>query len=589
LSRRVWLAAALLLSGCKSEVGVCKVDGDCPSPQRCVASACSTATASASVVADENDPRTHTARLSDPAKRDAAVDAIARLVEAVMAQDAGDPGGPHAAPLLDAVVGPLASVAKTAKLDSTRQAKVLRLLAQSRHRGAEDALVEAIRLHRVDGKQPTPVDRVMGEVVAAAADMNLSASAPALWTLFQALHASSRKAEVGGFSGSLASAVARLAMPAWAGNARKLLAAPLDPEGDLKRFRDQLYWQKTAALVLGRLRDAGAVEALMKVGLDPQKHDMGPEVLSALTRIGTPASEIAKAVLASEHESLLAHAADRYRNAREKDVADVVDRGADGVRITFAVQVLAAVGRSADATTLLDGLERADPIGRGRIAAMLFGVPKTAETLDAFKKVVKTSPLDLPVADAHRGVAALYAVVPYWLEPSLVPWLAELAAGLSGSDTGLAPFRDAALRACMTAMTQAQLGAVQPLADLITKEKWDKDWAAAASALDTCSEDAACWLKRISRSPDGKSKFSATKAAVMTAMFAEPSHVDAMVTKLGHIRALEPRRMLVLGLGRLHPSGDDALAARVEKALTIAGMRDPVTARAVARLVSRTE
>jgi hypothetical protein len=39
-------------------------------------------------------------------------------------------------------------------------------------------------------------------------------------------------------------------------------------------YRDQLFWQTTAAKLLGQLKDAAAVEPLMKVMLDPAKADI---------------------------------------------------------------------------------------------------------------------------------------------------------------------------------------------------------------------------------------------------------------------------------------------------------------------------
>lgn len=581
------LSAWLGATGCKASAGEsCSADDDCEAPLRCASGQCATASPSAAAPS-ESDPATHVARLSESGRRDEAVDALLRMYEATSAQDQGDATGPHVTALLDTIAGPLAEVAKTGKLDPKRQAAVLAMLARSRHPDAAPVLVAAIGGHRVDAAPPTPVDAVMGEVVSAAADLGLEQTREPIWSLFRGLHASSKKGEIGGFAPALSGAVERLAVPAWEAEAAKMLAAPLDPNGALKAFRDQLFWQRTAARLLGRLRSESAVEPLMRVVLDPQKHDIAPAAIEALASIGAPAAETARLVLAGEHRALGEHAQDRYRNAREKDVADVVDRSADDVRITQSALVLTAVGSASDREAVIDAMTRADAIGRGRIAEALDALPDSEATRKAFQETVADSPLDLPIADEHRGVVALYLAVPRWLDPALAAWLSDLASKLQGTDTGLAPFREAALRSSMVVMDAPQTEAVEALAELITKEKWEADLATAKALLESCKRDAACYLERLDKERSSTASFAATKAAAMAAIHAEKNHTDALVDAVKRTRQTEPRRLLALGLAKLHPGGDPALAKRLETALGVAGTRDPVIAGVIARLRNR--
>ncbi|HHH27891.1 MAG TPA: hypothetical protein ENK57_06055 [Polyangiaceae bacterium] len=589
------------LSGCKAGAGEpCREDRACEEGLVCAEGRCASATASASAAPSESDPATHVARLSDPSRRAEAIDALLRMAEGTVAQDHGDPTGPHAKPLLDAIVAPLAHVAADGKLGPKRQAALLTMLSKSRHPAAAPALVAAIRRRSADeakwadDRPPSPSDAAMGEVVTAAADLELDEARAPLWTLFTSLRASSRKGEAGAFAAALGRAVERLAVPKWEPEASTLLAGPLDPDGDLRAFRDQLQWQRTAARVLGRLRKASAVEPLMRVALDPQKHDVAPAAIEALSNIGAPAADVARQVLSGEHQALLSHAADRYRNAREKDVADVVDRTADDVRITQATLVIVAVGRADGTEAALDGLRRADPIGRGRIAAELDALPSSEASLEAFRETVEDSPLDLPIADEHRGVVALYLAMPSWLDPSLAPWLSELATKLQGTDTGLAPFREAALRASMLVMTAAHVDRVRTLAELITKSKWEADFDAATALLETCKEDVPCYLKQLAErekanATEGAAKddLVAAKAAAMAAIHAQSADADALTEALIDARTATARRLLAAGLAKLFPNGDAARADRLDRALGVAGARDPEIAGVIARLRGR--
>ena len=600
------LAVAVVLGtaslwGCKAGEGEpCRETRACEEGLTCTDGRCASAAASASAAPAESDPATHVARLPDPGRRGEAVDTLLKMLEGTLAQDGDDPTGPHAKPLLDTVAAPLARVAADGQLAPERQAKLLTMLAKSRHPAIAPALVAATRRRSADkaawadDRPPSPADAAMGDVVSAAADLELEAARAPLWILFNALRASSRKGEAGAFAAALGRAAERLATPAWEAEASKLLAAPLDPDGNLRGFRDQLHWQRTAARVLGRLRAKSAVEPLMRVALDPQKHDVAPAAIEALSNIGAPSAEVATAVLAGEHTALLSHAADRYRNAREKDVADVVDRTADDVRVTQATLVVVAVGRAEGTEAALDGLTRADPIGRGRIAAELHALPKTEATLSAYRETIEKSPLDLPITDEHRGLAALYLTMPRWLDPTLAPWLSELAVKLQGTDTGLASFREAALRSAMLVMTTEHLDAVRALGELITKDKWEADFEASAKLLEACKRKVPCYLEALrerekASAAEGAAKddLGAAKAAAMAATFAEPSDADALTEALVDARTTAARRLLAAGLAKLFPKGDPARADRLDRALGVAGARDPEIAGVIARLRGR--
>ena len=73
----------------------------------------------------------------------------------------------------------------------------------------------------------------------------------------------------------------------------------------------------------------------------------------------------------------------------------------------------------------------------------------------------------------------------------------------------------------------------------------------------------------------------------MAATFAEPSDADALTEALVDARTTAARRLLAAGLAKLFPKGDPARADRLDRALGVAGARDPEIAGVIARLRGR--
>ncbi|MEZ4441732.1 MAG: HEAT repeat domain-containing protein [Polyangiaceae bacterium] len=524
LLAQLWLSS-LLLVGCKAGVGEpCTTSEDCEAPFGCFDQKCAAAPSATAAAGDPTSVALAQLRPEDPAE---AVDALLRLDELARAQ----PDGSRAA-LLARITGPLAEIASRKPLDPKRQAAVLQLLAESGRPEADPALVAALQRHRVDDEQPGPVDLVMAKVVSAAADRGLEDARAPLFKLFTALRASSRKGEAGGLAKAVGRAVERLAAPTWRDEAIRLLEPPIDPNGRIGPLRDAVFTQRTAARILGSLAAPEAVEPLFRVVLDPHKRDVASAAVAALGAIGEPAREAARSLLAEGSTPLHRHAEDSFRLAREHDLPDVVDQTASDDRVTMAAVVLAHGGQAADEARVLEAMKSVGSIGRGRIAAALPFLPPSDATVKAFKDTLAESPLDLPIDDAHRGVAALIRVAPGLHRPEIVPWLADWAIELTGTDTALAPFREAALDAVLLAMSTDQTPAVQALADLITKEKWQARLSLARQLSDTCKHGSACWLDRIGRAEGELAPFEREKAAVMAATFAKTDDERAALRKV---------------------------------------------------------
>ena len=149
------------------------------------------------------------------------------------------------------------------KLPVDKQAQVMELLATSRHPQAAGAIVEVLRLYRVDNKPGTRLDGAMAEVVVAAADMKLHEAAESVLRMFVALHVSWQGGAFESLASALENAAIVLADDAWEKELTAMLAAPIDPDGDHKTWRDQVPLatrRLTGARTLARRKGDGAAD-----------------------------------------------------------------------------------------------------------------------------------------------------------------------------------------------------------------------------------------------------------------------------------------------------------------------------------------
>ncbi len=540
---------------------------------------------------EEEDALTHVYRLSEPARRVAAIDTLNGLFDSSLAQDSGDRGGPHVAAVIEDIAKPLAKAYLQGDLPATSQTKALHLMAKCRHGDTRKALIEAVKTFKINDQAAGAHEAAIGAALVAIADLREQGAADPVFRLFTTLRASSRTAQVQGFSHALRKAVMALVTPAWEDRLIHMIGQPVAPHSDIKRWQDEVFWQITAARALGQLGSPKALEPLMKIVLSPLREDIAPAAIEALVMLGKPAAELATDVLSGDAQELVGYAAEQHRQAVAQSLAAALGRSADSQRITSAAIVLAHIGRADSTEAVLDALGKTDAIGKGRIAVHLPKLPPSAEVLDAFKATYEQSPLDLSISAQHHGVAALIRVIPEFLDPSLTPWLIERAAGLAGNDTANAPFRDPALAVAMQLMTNDQAGEVHKLGELITPEKWQGDHRLAVRLLSTCEQKVDCYLQQLREAtPKDKGSFKLLKAATMAGLLAKPKDRPAILKALTIAPSPTLRRVLATALDRLSPRGDAPLAKQLEQTLRkLSAIDDPFLSAVVGRLRARVD
>ncbi len=360
-----------------------------------------TVTATSTIVgcADENDPATWVDRLSDPIQRPAAVKRLLQFYEDAMTNDDKNREGPTVAPLLETIVPPLAELAATGELDTRSQGDVLAFLADSRHEKAVPALVKALEDYKPDDKRADEYDNKMADVVRNVGEMVRSGTIKdnkeinsALMKIFTNLRAATPKAQNKGFFRILNHVMIQIHDPSWEQALIGMLNKPIKSAKQkfLKDLTNEVYWQITAAEVLGEIESKAAVKPLIKVVLSPFKANIATTAVNALIKIGQPALDAGVALMNGEDTELKEYAEAEFRRAaddREEKLDAKGEKQAKTAYLNNAVVIVGNIGTKACLGPMIDVIDKGDLVTKSLVAAELYKLPVSPEAKDKFKEV----------------------------------------------------------------------------------------------------------------------------------------------------------------------------------------------------------
>src|SRR5690606_7345943 len=164
-------------------------------------------------------------------------------------------------------------------------------------------------------------------------------------------------------------------------------------------FRDEQFWQITAAQVLGELRETEAVEPLLRMLLDPAKGSVATTALLALVKIGKPSVDRAVKILDGSDTKLI----DFHKEALKK-ATDAKEAPSGNPALSIAAAVIGMAGRQEGIAPLIKVLESdASDADKAIVARELAKIPATEQSKAAFKKAFESIPLDASV----QGTPAL--------------------------------------------------------------------------------------------------------------------------------------------------------------------------------------
>jgi HEAT repeat protein len=525
--------------------------------------------------ADENEPETWVKRLDDVAQRPAAITRLVQFFEDAMTKDNKDRGGPSVKPLLDKIIDPMTKTCVAGDLDEKTQSKLVKFISDARDPRGADCLVKALK----DFK-PEVNEEDVRWAARAVGPMDLKQASGPLLEVFVKLRPSKLK-KVPELYRDVHDALVDLKDPAWEGQLIQLLNRPINDRKDVQNLRDEVYWQTTAAELLGILKSKAAVKPLIKTILSPMKADIAATSVSALIKIGKDAVAPTIALLKSEDKELVDYStAENLKGAGaggDAKATEAAKKTADKAHIGVAAIILASIGREEAAQPMIDAMGSVDDLSRAIIARELVKLPKTPEIVKAFQAAYEKTPTTLSIPPGAGASESLLDAAGTFFDASFVPWFVKTAMALKGDADDVDPIRAQSLVTAMKVMTADQTAEVEKLYNAkangpdgkpsILGKAYEKEWKMSKDLLSACGDKSECYLAKLaepkSQSDDGQ--FQGIKSAYMVGVYGSPDVRQKLIDMMPKLTNAAVRFVAVQVIDRFSPKGDTAIAAKLQK------------------------
>jgi hypothetical protein len=403
----------------------------------------------------------------------------------------------------------------------------------------------------------------------AAARLKLPGFAPSLMAAFDAIDMPNKDHRR--LSVHLARAMQENATAVWASELALRLTPPMErPESfndtpAVKKYQNQVYWQTTAATLLGRIGEGASARALARVLLSNEKSDLHAAAELSLVQLGEPSIDVALALLDQKDAELVALA----KSARS-DLAEP--------NIYFATEWLTRLGHPRAREALQAAWDDThNPQSRVLIARALTSFPKSERSLEQFKQTLASSPLTLTLPAGESALESLVERSPFFFEPSLVPWLEERAGKVPGAGTRKGDVQRALVVAIAQLVTPAQITEANKASQRFGGRVGTPTFDGAAQLARKCQADAACYateLGALSEADEVQSAIAA-KASIMVGVLGKVDQRKAVLERLLATTDLRLHAVLVRTLDHLTPKADQELLAVLDKAIADTSPTDP--------------
>ena len=507
------------------------------------------------VCADENDPHTWVKRLDDPASRTPAIKRLDQFFNDTMSSAGNKRDDEKVKKLIDVAVEPLAKTYVAGGLDEKTRKDLMKLLGDMGDPRAAPAYAKAFTGFE-PGKNDDDVKYAAQGTsrLATTAGVQMDqALVDALWECFAKFQPSKNNKSIN-LVKDLQNAVMTVKSPSYGPKAVEKLGAPVTDPKDPAQGMDQIqFWQATSARLIGELKFTGGVKQLVKVLMTPTKGDLIFPVRLALTRMPKESEPVLIQALKGEGE--FAELAKAYP---EKNY------------IPRIAEPLAYISRPAGNAAILEVLAAADnDANRTILATDLTHFPtdpkNTKAFLDAYAKVPPNAAIAL--MGGGNGHAILAQSSANFFDPSLTEWLLKETAAAKGEAADAMP--PAALQAAIKLMSTSNEKAVGDAVAKIPGQAVEKDmFKSAASVLDKCKADAACYVTVLDTpvpSTPPAAKMGHVKAAWMAGMLGNAQTKGELLAKVEKVKDGSLRLAMVEAIDHLSPQGDGPTADKLEK------------------------
>jgi hypothetical protein len=518
-----------------------------------------TPTAEPPQAGDPSQPGYWLPKLSNAAERQQAILRLGQLFDDRLGRARGNLDAPEVRASIDECVGPLTRtyVDQYDAVDAGTRAALMKLLVSCRDPRTEPALRTA--LERFARRQPTAAQELdVKWAVRAVAEQPLPSLGGPLLEAFVQLRAST---PLGGLVyRDFYETMRRVASPSWAGTLRSLLAAPIvvpTSRRDTERvdaYRNQLFWQATAAELLGGLRDREAAEPLLRVLLDPTKDDVALTARLALVRIGRLAVSPTIELLEGKNAAL-----EQFRRERVRAVISPDPSPEQASVVPTASLVLGSIGRAEALPALLHALdvEKSESI-RAQIAREMTKLPKSAQSLAAFERVYEGTSLEALIPPGMLAASVLAESAARFYDPSLVPWLLGRIRTARGGDPDDNEARRFVLLATAVKLAEPnQLDAVRPAVKKYGSRVEKGMLALAEEELRACGSDVSCHVRQANLPENHclERNFVAIKACTMAAIHGSDDTARELVRQVEAVDSYAVRYAIAQAIDALEPRG----------------------------------
>lgn len=517
---------------------------------------------------DESQPEYWVGKLEDTAWKARAVKRLEQFFEDAVTKNGNDIKAQGVQDLINKTVEPLTKTYVTDydTIDTKTRVSLIKLLASYQDKRTEPALKKAFEQF-IKTPATAKDESDVKWAAQATGNMKLESLAVPMVEAFAKLRASTM---LGGVTyKDYLEAMLDMPSKQWVGPLIQRLEPEITPPGKDKGavdpYRDQQFWQTTAARLLGVIGDPRAVEPLIKVVLDPNKGDIAPTAVTALIKLGKPTVEAASKLLSGKDDKLVAHAMNRIKEVTGKPPSGTP-------YVATAAIILGSTGR-ADATgPLVAALASEKDQGtRAVIARELAKVPATDDSKAAFKAAVESFTLETTMPSGGGALEQLNEAAGQFFDPGMVPWLLERAAATKGTGDDLKAFQASVTQTVLKLAKPDQLAMVKAAVDRYgSADIEQKLYKQVETLLKACGDRAACYVAAIQKSENQEqsNQFVGVKAGYMVVIFGNESARDELIGALGSITNASVRYVTSLAIDRLTPKANKAVSEKLNAIIT---------------------
>jgi HEAT repeat protein len=325
-------------------------------------------------------------------------------------------------------------------------------------------------------------------------------------------------------------------------------------------YRDQLFWQVTAAQVLGETGGSEAVEPLLKVLLDPGKGDIATTALLALVKIGKPA--VARSIkLLDESDPLV-----KFYKENIKKATDAKELPKGNPALPIAAAVIGMAGRSEGIDPLIAAMNKSgvEDSDKAVLAQELTKIPATAKSKKAFMEAFESIPASAEMGNGSPALVVLAEAAGDFYDPSMVDWLLAQARSAKGSGDERKAVQQTLATTALKIAKSGQLDAVKAAAKAYSVDDLLKY---GAPVLEKCGDKVDCYLTEVEKTENQskEKQVAGIKAAYMIGILGNDKARDELIDRLPSLENAAVHFVATKSVDKLTPKGSPEVVEKLEE------------------------